>query len=145
MGFKVKNELPALVSKVLGSEEKHQRYAVDMLNTIGWQLHADAVEMIIRGPKRTGKKYKRGGKIATRSAYGEPAKIDTGNLQSSLDVMLFGANAVRIGYLQSVAPYGEDLEDPSKLNRPVLVPVKTKNITFIKAQIKRTANRMMSL
>jgi hypothetical protein len=120
-------------------------HIVDMLNIIGWQIHADSVEMILRGPTRHGKKYKKNGRLSVRSAWGEPAKVDTGNLQSSLDVQLQGSKAVKIGYLQNIAPYGEDLEDPAKLNRPVLVTAQAQNITFIRAQIKRTIQKIVKI
>jgi len=139
------SELSSFENRISDAGDNAERHVIDMLNIIGWQMHGDAVEMIIRGPKRSGNKYKRGGMLAQRSARGEPAKQDTGNLQSSLDVVLSGSKSVTLGYLQSIAPYGEDLEDPTKLNRPVLVPVKTQNITFIRAQIKRTVNNMIEL
>lgn len=146
MPFDVKidlTELEDLEDFFENFEERGKKHIRDMLNIIGWNLHADAGEMIVHGPRRTGRKYKRGGKEAQRSAWGEPAKTDTGNLKDSLQVILQGSRAVRIGYLQSIAPYGEALEDPSKLNRPVLTTVLTKNEAFIKAQIKRTVKKII--
>lgn len=148
MPFKVEfdlKELSAFEQMFEGKEVDFEKDIRDMLNVIGYQMQADSIEMIIRGPKRTGKKYQRGGKWAQRSAPGEPAKQDTGNLQSSLDVMLTGIQSVKIGYLKSIAPYGEDLENPSRLNRPVLATVQAQNITFIRALIRRTVNRMIKL
>jgi len=139
------SDIAELDAKFNSIADGFERHIVEMLNIIGWQMHADSVEMILRGPTRHGKKYRRNGRLSVRSAWGEPAKVDTGNLSSSLHVQLQGAKAVKIGYLQNMAPYGEDLEDPSKLNRPVLVTVQAQNITFIKAQIKRTAKKITKL
>lgn len=139
------SELEEIEDSFGGFEKEYDKHIRDMLNAIGYQIQSDGIEMIIKGPKRTGKKYTRNGREATRSAWGEPAKNDTGILQSSLQVLLEGSMAVKIGYLQSIAPYGEDLEDPSKLNRPVLTTVQAQNVTFIRAQIKRTVKNIINL
>lgn len=148
MAFKAEidlSELTVFENRFEDASANAKKHITDMLNIIGYTMQADAIEMIINGPARHGKKYKRGGKESQRSAWGEPAKQDTGILQSSLDVQLLGSSSVKIGYLQSVAPYGDELEDPAKLNRPVLSTAKNQNITFIRAQIRRTVNNIIKL
>lgn len=90
-------------------------------------LEGEAKQTIIKGPKRSGEIYFRGGKMAQRSAAGEPAKQDTGNLQSSLRWHQLRDGSVSFGYLNGIAPYGAYLEDTSKMNRPVLVPTTERN------------------
>jgi len=114
-----------------------------MLAAIGMNIHADAVEMISHGPTRHGESYTRGGQGATRSADGEPAKSDTGNLASSVFAVQ-GKNHLEVGYLESIAPYGKWLEDPSSLNRPVLVPVAQQNKPLIQALIRKAAKNITS-
>jgi len=90
-------------------------------------LEGQAREMILQGPTRSGVIYFRGGKQAQRSAPGEPAKSDTGNLQSSLRWHQTKNGSVAFGYLNNIAPYGQYLEDPNSKNRPVLVPTTEQN------------------
>jgi len=140
------SKLEGLQEAIKNAQSGFEKHIIDMLNIIGWKIHPDALEMILKGPTRHGREYRnKKGQLTTRSAWGEPAKNDTGNLAGSLEVQLFGSNAVKVGYLESLAPYGEDLEDPAKLNRPVLVTVKGQNMAFIKAQIKRTAQKITKL
>jgi hypothetical protein len=83
--------------------------------------------MIQQGPERTGKIYFVAGKQAQRSDYGEPAKTDTGMLANSVRVIQNATGSVDIGYNKFLAPYGEYLEDKSRLNRQVLEPSFNKN------------------
>jgi hypothetical protein len=93
----------------------------------GYLLEGEARETILQGPPRSGEVYERGGKSAQRSAPGEPAKSDTGILQSSLHVIQAANGNVTFGYLDGIAPYGKYLEDKSKLDRQVLWPTTEKN------------------
>jgi hypothetical protein len=140
--FSELEKLEVIISSNLDSMKKN---AVSMLQAIGYQIHADAVEMISRGPARHGTEYIVDGKSATRSAWGEPAKTDTGNLVSSLHHALQGDNEVSIGYLEAVAPYGLELEDAAQGNRKVLEPVTSQNESFIQALVAKLAKQTTTI
>ena len=114
-----------------------------ILNLIGFQINADAVETISHGPTRHGVQYERGGRTATRSAEGEPAKSDEGTLASSMFYAL-SRDEVEIGYLEATAPHGKYLEDPKSVNRPVLEPVIDQNRGFIQDIVDAGARGLVS-
>ena len=118
-----------------------------MMNTVGFTLKADAVEMIQQGPTRSGNEYTRGGKRSRRSAKGQPAKTDTGALASSLFAEVLGNNDLNVGYLESIAPHGKYLEDVEEydLDRQVLFPTFAKNVYFIESQKNKLAKDILKL
>ena len=116
-----------------------------VLLAAGYLIENEARETIIQGPTRTGTIYTRGGRTAVRSAPGQPAKNDTGILQSALRVVqhLGGSKStVEVGYLSSIAPYGKYLENPSGLNRQVLGPALTSQWPRITRLLERELRKV---
>ncbi len=97
-------------------------------------------ETIQKGPTRTGTVYKRGGKMARRSAAGEPPKTDTGRLASSIRHVTSFMQA-EVGSLQNVAVYGGYLENPEGLNRPLYKPTHEKYEPIIAKRISIAIQR----
>lgn len=124
------NEFHAVMERIKKASKNADANIRKALIASGY-LTINEAKRILLGGTRTGRAYKRGSKIHIASAYGEPAKSDTGNLVSSLNVTTTKEGAI-FGALANIAPYAKYLEnpkelpDPNRKNRRFLLPAFTK-------------------
>ncbi len=96
--------------------------------------------MAMRNTPRTGKKYiKEGGRIHIASKRGNAPAPDTGNLMANIikDVRKSVDQAFFTIGVGSGAPYATKLEDPKKLNRPIIRKVLAKEWPKIKSNLTK--------
>lgn len=109
----------------------------------GYIIGNAARDLMKSGPGRSGQEYRRGAFTHKASAWGEPAKSDSGNMVNSLRVVAL-KHGVNVGWLEGIAPYAKYLEDPTKMNRLVLLPAYQKNQKDIEKRIARAIERSLS-
>lgn len=105
------------------------------------QVRGEAVRTIQRGPQRTGRVYSVNGKVATRSAPGEPLKSDTGHLASHIFARLKkgvrgATSSAEVGTAVWYGKYWEEDAPPDK-RRPWLAPSMVKHRTAILRRVSK--------
>lgn len=143
-------EINQLADKIAKAASETERNVQSVVVDAATLIHKESSELVSGGPQRTGRISRRGQSksgnkskgygrrtlIHQASREGEPAKTDTGVLVASNRIIFHDRWSAETGSLANIAPYGEYLEDPAKMNRPWLAPTLDAN--------KNKIDRMLS-